>query len=88
MESSGYVVEPYWKYPDLLDILLNILKSENTPSIRKEAIRVLGLLGAVDPYKHKVILGVIDQSGVPLSTPEVSPDAGTIRFYELLICLN
>src|SRR5260221_241231 len=23
VENSGYVVEPYWKYPNLLDILLN-----------------------------------------------------------------
>lgn len=63
VDSTGYVVEPYWKYTNLLDVLLNFLKTEQSPAIRREAIRVLGLLGAIDPYKHKVNLGMIDQSG-------------------------
>lgn len=29
-------------------------------SNRRETIRVLGLLGALDPYKHKMNLGQID----------------------------
>lgn len=68
VENSGYVVEPYWKYPSLLDILFDLLKSEQTKKktqIRIQVIRVLGLIGAVDPYRHKVNLGVIDQSGEP-----------------------
>ncbi|ELU01654.1 hypothetical protein CAPTEDRAFT_155489 [Capitella teleta] len=63
IESTGYVVEPYQKYPALLEVLLNFLKTEQSLSIRREAIRVLGLLGALDPYKHKVHLGQIDMSG-------------------------
>ena len=63
VDSTGYVVEPYWKYTNLLDVLLNFLKTEQSPAIRREAIRVLGLLGAIDPYKLKVNLGMIDQSG-------------------------
>ncbi|XP_013416422.1 serine/threonine-protein kinase mTOR-like [Lingula anatina] len=62
IESTGYVVEPYQKYPHLLEVLLNFLKTEQSHAIRREAIRVLGLLGALDPYKHKVNLGVIDRS--------------------------
>ena len=61
-------MEPYWKYPNLLDILFDLLKSEQTKKktqIRIQVIRVLGLIGAVDPYRHKVNLGVIDQSGEP-----------------------
>nr|QHX41461.1 serine/threonine-protein kinase mTOR [Halisarca dujardinii] len=53
VEYTGYVVEPYLKYTDLLGILLNFLKSGSNPAVRKEVIRVLGLLGALDPYKHK-----------------------------------
>jgi FKBP12-rapamycin complex-associated protein len=52
--NTGYVVEPYSKYPNLLEVLLNILKTEQQPSARREVIRVLGLLGALDPYKHKM----------------------------------
>ncbi|KAG8190056.1 hypothetical protein JTE90_023028 [Oedothorax gibbosus] len=62
IESTGYVIEPYKKYPNLLELLLNFLKTEQSPTIRREAIRVLGLLGALDPFKYKVSLGLIDQS--------------------------
>ena len=48
----SYVIEPYHKYPNLLDILFNFLKTEHTIGVRREVVRVLGLLGALDPYKH------------------------------------
>ncbi|UYV65261.1 MTOR [Cordylochernes scorpioides] len=77
VESTGYVVEPYQKHPMLLEILLSFLKTEQSPGIRREAIRVLGLLGALDPYKHKINLGLIDHSGesggaLSLDGPEAS----------------
>ncbi|CAF0732022.1 unnamed protein product [Adineta steineri] len=49
VESCCYVIEPLQKYPILLDVLLQFLKSEETP-FRRETIRVLGFLGAIDPY--------------------------------------
>ena len=69
IENCGIVSKPYWDYPNLLDVLFGILKSESTKSsqlIRRETIRVLGLLGAVDPYKRKIRLGMIDLSGESL----------------------
>lgn len=36
IESTGYVVEPYRKYPALLEVLLNFLKTEQSLSIRRE----------------------------------------------------
>jgi len=54
VESMGYVIQPYITYPKLLDIILNAIKSERNSQIRNEIIKVLGLLGALDPYKHKV----------------------------------
>ncbi|BFZ23557.1 hypothetical protein BsWGS_26596 [Bradybaena similaris] len=62
VESTGSVVEPYSKYPNLLDVLLNFLKTEQSITIRREVIRVLGLLGALDPHKHRMNLGVIQDS--------------------------
>ena len=44
----------------MLDLLLSFLKTEQLVSIRRETLRVLGLLGALDPYKHKMNLGHID----------------------------
>lgn len=58
--ATGQVVTPYYKYPGLIDILINFLKTETQPSVRRETIRVLGLLGALDPYKHKMNRGMID----------------------------
>ncbi|XP_050539572.1 serine/threonine-protein kinase mTOR [Daktulosphaira vitifoliae] len=60
VEGLGYVIQPYEKYPTLLDTLLGFLKTEQQPLVRRETIRVLGLLGALDPYKHKMNLGQID----------------------------
>ena len=58
-----------------------------------QAIRVLGLLGALDPYKHKVFLGQIDSSsnaGAVLSQSEekggVDPNqTGTKHIYHFLL---
>jgi len=36
IESTAYVVEPYQKYPNLLDILLSFLRSEQTVGMRRE----------------------------------------------------
>ena len=52
--SSGYVVRPYLDYPHLLDLLVNIIKTEQQGALRKETIKLLGILGALDPYKHQV----------------------------------
>lgn len=60
ISATGRVVTPYHKYPVLIDILINFLKTEQRRSIRRETIRVLGLLGAMDPYKHKMNKGLID----------------------------
>ena len=36
--ATGYVVEPYSKYPTLLDTLINFLKTEQQPAIRDKAL--------------------------------------------------
>jgi FKBP12-rapamycin complex-associated protein len=52
--NSGYVIDPYIEYPHLLGVLVNIIKTEQTGSLRKETIKLLGILGALDPYKYQV----------------------------------
>lgn len=63
IDNSGCVVDPYWKYKGLLEVLLNIFRVEQSIYARREATKVLGLVGAVDPYEHKIKIGIIDQSG-------------------------
>lgn len=57
-------------------MVLNAFLSLPVPT---QAIRVLGLLGALDPYKHKVNIGMIDQSrdasAVSLSESKSSQDS-------------
>lgn len=54
VESTGWVIEPYMRYIELLPIVLSILKVDQSWSVRREAIKLLGILGALDPFKHKM----------------------------------
>lgn len=52
--STGYVIQPLVDHPSLLGILGRILRTEFTQGVRREVIKVLGILGALDPYRRKV----------------------------------
>ncbi|KAI9778323.1 MAG: phosphatidylinositol kinase- protein kinase tor1 [Candelina submexicana] len=57
--NSGYVIDPYLEYPHLLSILVKIVKPEQSVvPLKKETIKVMGILGALDPYKHQVEVDV------------------------------
>lgn len=60
VSATGQVVTPYRTYPNLIDILINFLKTETDILVRRETIRVLGLLGALDPQDYKINRGLID----------------------------
>lgn len=70
VESTGCAIDPYNKFPMLLEILTGFLKHEQSHSLRRETMRVLGLLGALDPYVHKINMGVIE-TGSDASSPVV-----------------
>lgn len=53
VESTGYVVAPYTDYPALLGLLLDLLEGELPWPTRAAALRVLGIVGALDPHIHK-----------------------------------
>lgn len=75
--ATGYVIEPYIRYPQLLTMLINFLKTEQLLSIRREAMKVLGILGALDPYRQKLNLlnGSSPKGG--FSDNQVSSDVST-----------
>jgi len=67
--NSGYVITPYIEYPQLLELLQQIIRSENQRGpLRQETIKLMGILGALDPYKHQVLLdkSKFDYYGRPL----------------------
>ncbi|KAH8586165.1 phosphatidylinositol 3-kinase-like protein tor2 [Bisporella sp. PMI_857] len=54
--NSGYVITPYLDYPQLLEILQNIIRGEpQRGPLRQETIKLMGILGALDPYKHQQV---------------------------------
>ncbi|RLN97572.1 hypothetical protein BBJ28_00010972 [Nothophytophthora sp. Chile5] len=56
--STGCVVRPYLASPKLLEIFLNLLHHNvGSPwSLRREAMKTIGILGALDPYKYKLCI--------------------------------
>ncbi|VVC87256.1 unnamed protein product [Leptidea sinapis] len=90
--ATGYVVTPYTEYPNLMDVLLNFLKTEQHPQDRRETIRVLGLLGALDPYKHKVTRGLIggkpDSSLVPVADSKAEENNFDMTTSEMLVNMS
>ncbi|RWR77912.1 serine/threonine-protein kinase TOR isoform X2 [Cinnamomum micranthum f. kanehirae] len=53
VQSTGYVIAPYNEYPQLLGLLLKLLNGELAWSTRREVLKVLGIMGALDPHVHK-----------------------------------
>ncbi|KAI9793200.1 MAG: phosphatidylinositol kinase- protein kinase tor1 [Peltula sp. TS41687] len=70
--NSGYVIDPYLEYPQLLTILVNIVKTEQTGSLRKETIKLMGILGALDPYKHQQVLEKSADNGATAEADRVT----------------
>lgn len=56
--STGSVIRPYLASPKLLEILLSLLQhTASTPwPLRREAMKTIGILGALDPYKYKLCI--------------------------------
>lgn len=87
VSATGQVVTPYHTYPNLIDILINFLKTETDNLVRHETIRVLGLLGALDPYKHKINRGLIDSQNdnILISISDIKIDENDLSTAEMLV---
>lgn len=59
VSATGYVVTPYLQYPPLLPSALDMLFKNVTSmpwSLRREMLRTLGLLGALEPHRYSLIV--------------------------------
>ncbi|KAF2244260.1 ARM repeat-containing protein [Trematosphaeria pertusa] len=54
--NAGYVMEPYRDYPELMNILMNIVKTEPEGELRRETVKLMGTLGALDPDEYQKIM--------------------------------
>ncbi|KAK7512486.1 armadillo-type protein [Phyllosticta citriasiana] len=54
--NAGYVIEPYKEHTELLTILINIVRTEPANTLRKETVKLMGVLGALDPDEYQNIV--------------------------------
>lgn len=54
--NTSYVIDPLIEYPEVVGLLGRILKSEAREDVKREVIRVFGVLGAIDPFRRNVRL--------------------------------
>ena len=50
MSGTGSAIQPYLDHPELMGLLLTIIKREVAQHVRVEAVKALGTLGAIDPH--------------------------------------
>eukprot|EP01125_Pyxidicula_operculata_P012255 TRINITY_DN4020_c0_g1_i2.p1 TRINITY_DN4020_c0_g1~~TRINITY_DN4020_c0_g1_i2.p1 ORF type:complete len:2409 (-),score=332.13 TRINITY_DN4020_c0_g1_i2:1267-8115(-) len=55
IQSTGYAVDPLVPHPKLLDTLLHKIKRANSTYTLNELMRLLGIIGAVDPYRQRTL---------------------------------
>ncbi|KAF2086756.1 FAT-domain-containing protein [Saccharata proteae CBS 121410] len=54
--NSGYVIDPYKEHSELLTILINIVRTEPANILRRETVKLMGVLGALDPDDYQKIV--------------------------------
>ncbi|KAG6864919.1 hypothetical protein C0991_006407, partial [Blastosporella zonata] len=94
--STGYVIAPLIDHPQLLELLGRILKTDSRKPVQREVLKILGIVGAIDPYRRKNRPdGEATESIniVPLkdsnSPPPTSVDPlQSVVFHALLVILN
>ena len=57
IEHTGFVVEPYVQYRGLMRVLLGLLRVGVAWGVRREVMKLIGVLGALDPFRFKELLG-------------------------------
>lgn len=85
--NSGYVIQPYLDFPNLFELFIGILKSEQSPVTRRETVRVMGILGALDPYKYQTaekpdkVAGAVDQKDAVVDISMLMVGLGSTEEY-------
>jgi FKBP12-rapamycin complex-associated protein len=55
VENTGFVIKPYFFFPEILTYIRNLVQIEQSASIKKLVFKLIGTLGALDPYMVKQI---------------------------------
>jgi FKBP12-rapamycin complex-associated protein len=76
--ACGYVIDPYKEHPELLAILKNIIKTEPAGPLRREAVKLIGVLGAIDPDEQEKLAELVPDNNS-------GSDAQTVTDISLII---
>jgi FKBP12-rapamycin complex-associated protein len=60
VQSTGRVIQPYIENPHLLPTVLAALRGEPQWEVRREVIKVIGILGAVDPRQQALAAAQVE----------------------------
>lgn len=53
--NTAYVIDPLVEHPELFSIFSRLLKTDSSPETKREVIRLMGILGAIDPYIRRKV---------------------------------
>jgi serine/threonine-protein kinase mTOR len=81
--NTSYVVDPLVEHPVLFTIFARLLKTDTSVETRREVLRLLGILGAVDPYMRRKV-SLILKVNVTLLTPSI--ENGPRRSPQRQVC--
>ena len=91
IRSTGYVIRPYETHPTLMPTLLSLVRSGHAWHIRREVLRLLGVLGALDPFKYRnyqqAAVAVVHKAPSNIVDATLSPD-NTLQPYVDVIDVN
>jgi serine/threonine-protein kinase mTOR len=85
--NAGYVIQPYHDFPNLFDLFIQILKSDQAAPTRRETVKVMGIIGALDPYKYQTtdkldkVAGTADQKDASMDLSMMMIGFGNIDEY-------
>ena len=57
---TGHVITPYLQWKGLMRVLLNLLRVGVAWGVRREVMKLIGVLGALDPYRYKDLVGEVE----------------------------
>ena len=53
LSSTSPSTSPFLQYPHFLPCLLHLIKTDKSSATRMEAMRVIGVVGAIDPFEYR-----------------------------------
>ncbi|KAL4492653.1 hypothetical protein ABPG73_010202 [Tetrahymena malaccensis] len=67
LKNTGFVVLPYYKYPNFLEIVFSLMKNEVNTEMRYQCMRLIGCVGAIDHFFYKKVIDKIKNHSITSS---------------------